>query len=232
MGDIMTNDFDHRKGHRERLREKFLQNKLCDYELLELLLAYAIPRIDVKPIAKNLLRAFGGVREIMDAPMEKLVAISGIKQNTAIFIKALREVMMLDYKSYFASNPIFHDFKAFENYCKSALLQKQEEEFHVLYLDAGYRLILDELHSHGTIDWSAVYPREIVKRALNLNASIVILLHNHPTGAGTFSNDDIAVTNELQTMLKSIGIEIFDHFLVANGLLYSAKNMFLFRSKM
>lgn len=225
----MAKESDFTKGHRTRLREKFLDKKLADYELLELLLTFAIPRIDVKPIAKDLLKRFGGVREILTAPMDKLRMVSGIGRATAIFIKVIYDIMLIDYKNHLAMTPIFHDFRVLENYCKTLLANKSTEEFHVLYLDAGYKLIEDDCHSVGTIDWSAVYPREIVKRSLDVNAKIVILVHNHPSGAGSFSSDDITISQEIRNMLKVMDVILFDHLLVANGLVYSAKNLYLLK---
>ena len=226
MSDKKTN-LSHTIGHRVRLREKFTQGKLADYELLELLLTYAIPRMDVKPIAKDLLKTFGGMREILTASPEKLAAVSGIKQSTAIFLKLIHEITLIDFRRNLADTPIFHDFSVLENYCKTLLCGKTREEFHVLFLDPGYKLIEDFAHSDGTIDSSAIYPREIVKRALNLGARIVILLHNHPTDIPVFSEDDVNSTKELQSMLKSMHMELFDHLLVANGMIYSMKNMML-----
>ncbi|MCL2331458.1 MAG: DNA repair protein RadC [Proteobacteria bacterium] len=218
-------DTSYAAGHRERLREKFLQHKLMDYEILELLLTYAIPRRDVKPLARQLMGKFQGAHQILGAPMEELERIDGIKRNTAIFIKAIFEIMLLDYKNYLAKTPIFHEYKMLEDYCKLMLSGKTVEEFHVLYLDADKRLIADETHSSGTSDWAAIYPREILKRGLATNANSVILVHNHPTNAAMFSTEDINATKELYSLLKSVNINLFDHLLVANGLVYSAKNM-------
>lgn len=225
----MTKETDYRLGHRTRLREKFLDGKFTEAELLELLLTYAIPRIDVKPIVRELLKKFRGTREILIAPLEKLMAIPGLGANTAIFIKAVHESMLIGFKSHMASVPVFHDLYVLESYCQTLLANKATEEFHVLYLDSGYKLIEDHLHSNGTIDWSAVYPREVVKRAITLNAKIAILIHNHPSGNSSFSNEDIKITHEIRDMLKVMDVTLFDHFLVANGLVYSARNLYLLK---
>ncbi|MDR0741278.1 MAG: hypothetical protein LBF28_00705, partial [Rickettsiales bacterium] len=148
------------------MRQKFLKNKLADYELLELLLAYAIPRRDVRPLARELMKIFGGVYNILTAPIESLINIRGVKENTAIFIKSIYELMMLGHKSYLSDTPIFHDYQKLSEYCKLLLSGKPVEEFHLLYLDSNYRLLSDDLHSSGTVDWAAIYPREVVKRAL------------------------------------------------------------------
>ena len=135
--------------------------------------------------------------------------------------------MELDYKYYLNNAPIFHNYEKLENYCKLAVGGKSVEEFHVLYLDAQFKLIQDETHSKGTIDWAAVYSREIVKRALDLNARSVVLLHNHPTPYTSFSSQDIQITKELQNALDKLDINLYDHLLVSADVVYSARNMFL-----
>ena len=212
-------------GHRERLRQKFIEHKITDNEILELLLCYAVPRRDMKPVMKRLLVEFGNIRSVMNAPIERLKSIKGIGQSTAIFIKAVHELMLLGHRHYFNENPVFRDYESLCNYCKAALGGKPIEEFHVLYLDANYRLISDDTHSTGTIDWAAVYPREILKRALDLNSRHVILLHNHPEQSPVFSGDDLRITKALVGILKVVGIEVFDHLLVSGDTVYSAKNL-------
>lgn len=224
-----SDDSSYRLGHRERLRQKFLKNKLVDYELLELLLTYAIPRCDVRPLARELMKTFGGAYNVLTAPVEALTKVRGVKENTAIFIKAIHEMMVLGHKDYLNDTPIFHDYQRLSEYCKLLLSGKKIEEFHILYLDSDYRLLTDHLHSSGTIDWAAVYPREIVKRALELNARSVVMLHNHPTPNTSFSSADIEITGTVKNILKSVDIELFDHLLVSGSIVYSAKNMFLIK---
>lgn len=224
-----SKDSSYRLGHRERLRQKFLQNKLVDYELLELLLTYAIPRCDVRPLARELMKTFGGAYNVLTAPMEDLMKVKGVKLNTAIFIKSIHEMMIQGYKSYMDDKPIFHDYQKLSEYCKLLLSGKKIEEFHILYLDTDYKLLCDDLHSSGTIDWAAVYPREIVKRALELNARSIVMLHNHPTPNTSFSTTDIEVTTEIKKILESVDVALFDHLLVSGNIVYSAKNMFLIK---
>lgn len=224
-----SSDSSFRLGHRERLRKKFLQGKLVDYELLELLLTYAIPRCDVRPLARELMKTFGGTYNVLTAPVESLTKVRGIKENTAIFIKAIHELMVIGHKSYLTDTPIFHDYQKLSEYCKLLLSGKHVEEFHVLYLDANYKLLADDLHSSGTIDWAAVYPREIVKRALELNAASIVMLHNHPSGGTSFSSDDIKITGDVKKILAGIDVALFDHLLVSGNIVYSAKNMFLIK---
>lgn len=225
--DMDSKDSSYRSGHRIRLREKFLAGKLVDYELLELLLTYALPRIDVKPIARSLLKKYGGIHQVLNAPIESLVTNQGIKENSAVLIKLIHEMMLVDYRNHMADAPIFHDYKRVSDYSLQLLSGKSVEEFHVLYLGPNYKLLSDDLHSSGTLDWAAVYPREILKRALGLNARSVILMHNHPTPGTAFSTPDIEITADIKKILATVDIELFDHILVTGGIVHSAKNMFL-----
>lgn len=214
-------------GHRERLRQKFLDNKLADYELLELLLSFVIPRRDVRPLARGLIAHFGGLGPVFTAPIENLMEYKGLGRNTAIFIKAIQQIMICGYRETLDRQKIFHDEKILANYCKMQLAGKQVEEFHLLYLGADWRLLSDDLHSVGTSDWAAVYPREIVKRALDLNARYVVMLHNHPTPNMSFSSQDIEITTEVQNKLAAVDITLHDHYVVSGGIIYSARNLFL-----
>ncbi|MDR0727169.1 MAG: DNA repair protein RadC [Rickettsiales bacterium] len=228
-GNLESKDSSFRIGHRERLRHKFLQGKLVDYELLELLLTYAIPRCDVKPLSRDLIKAFGGVSGVLAAPIESLTKVKGVKENTAVLIKLIHELMVTGHKSYLTDTPIFHDYQKLSEYCRLLLSGKPVEEFHVLYLDSNYKLLADDLHSSGTIDWAAVYPKEIVKRSLELNASSIVMLHNHPSANTSFSSDDIKITGDIKKILASIDVVLFDHLLVSGSIVYSAKNMFLIK---
>lgn len=230
LGDaVKSDDLDFHLGHRERLRQKFLDNKLADYEKLELLLGFVIPRRDVRPLARGLLAKFGGISQILTAPIEKLTEYKGIGKNTAIFIKLIHSIMISGYKAHLDETPAFHDDKILANYCKLLLSGKNVEEFHVLYFDSRMHLLADDLHSVGTIDWTAVYPREIVKRALDVNAKYVLLLHNHPTPNTSFSSDDIRLTTQVQEVLKPLDIDLYDHYVVSGGIVYSARNLFLLK---
>lgn len=222
-------DLSFHQGHRERLRQKFLEDKLTDYELLELLLSYAIPRRDVRPLARSMIKEFGGLYQILTASYDRLLKHSGLGKNTVIFIKAIQSFMLKGYKSCMDNRPIFHDESILHNYCKLMLSGKTTEEFHILYLNSDMRLLSDDLHSSGTIDWAAVYPREILKRALDINAKYVVLLHNHPTPNTSFSTQDIEITTKLKNMLSSVEIVLFDHYVVSGSIIYSAKNMFLLK---
>ena len=218
-------------GHRQRLRQKFLAGQLAEYEILELLLTYIIPRRDVRTLSRQLYKKYGGIHQLMAAPIESLVDNDGIKENSAVFFKLIYHLMQLEYKAFFDESPIFFNHEKLLNYCKLLMADKTIEEFHVFYLDVRYRLIKDELHSTGTIDWAAVYIREIAKKALDLNAHSVVLLHNHPSGYTSFSSQDIEMTQELEDTLKKLAINLYDHLLVSGNIVYSACNMHLLDKK-
>jgi DNA repair protein RadC len=198
---------------------------MTEYEMLELLLTYSISRIDVKPVARLLLNKFGCWHRIIAAPIAELTRIPGVGQNTAIFLKALHSASLRSYTYILKDAPIFHNHQILENYCKALLADKNIEEFHILYLDEKNQLTEDEIHASGTTDHAAVYPREIVRRAMDLNAAKIIVIHNHPNGSPMFSKEDIELTYDLHAMMKPLGMEVFDHLLVANGLVFSAKAM-------
>lgn len=218
-------------GHRARLRQKFLDGKLSDYELLELLLTYAIPRRDVRVLARQLCKKYGSVIQVLEAPVESLLENEGIKENTVAFFKLIHKLMCMDCEHVLTEKPIFHNYDTLCRYCKLVVGGKPIEEFHVLYLDTNLQLIEDETHSVGTVNWSAVYVREIVKRALDLNARSVVLLHNHPTPNMSFSQSDIDITKELEIALSKVKIEMFDHMLVSGDVIYSARNDYFFDRK-
>lgn len=212
-------------GHRERLRQKFLGNKLAEYEKLEMLLGYAVPRRDVRPLAHALLRHFGSLPQVLGASYENLIAFPGVGPGIAIFLKLVNDIIMCGYRDMLATRPVFHKIENLYNYCKWNLANKTVEEFHVLYLDDKFRLIQDQTHSVGTVDSSSVYVREIVKRALELNAKSVVLVHNHPVSNDGFSTMDMDATAEVQRMLKNVGVTVFDHLLVDKFTVSSARGL-------
>ena len=212
-------------GHRERLRAKFLDGKLTDYEKLELLLAYVIPRRDVRPLSRSLIKQFGGVYQVFTASVNELTACKGVGKNTAIFIKLVHEIMTVNYKYQMRETPIFHDEKILHNYCRMVLGNKPVEELHILYLDKYLQLISDELHTTGTINSSGVYPREIAKRALELNARSVVMVHNHPGSNDSHSMADLEITQKVKSVLAGLDIDFYDHLVVANDSVYSARQL-------
>ncbi|MBO4480610.1 MAG: RadC family protein [Alphaproteobacteria bacterium] len=214
-------------GHRERLRQNFLDDKLANYELLELLLSYAIPRRDVRPLARMLYSKFGGIFPILSAPLDELCRIPGMGKNTAIFLKVIQKIFLVGYQMESTDVPIFHTPEQFNNYCKLLLGGKGVEEMHILYLDSDRRLLEDEMHSRGTIDYTTLYEREIIGRAITLGAKFIILVHNHPKAQTSFSKEDVQITVELKNKLDAIGVILHDHCVVSGGILYSMRDLML-----
>lgn len=219
-----TKEKPHYVGHRERLREKLLvrgENSLADYELLELILMMALPRIDVKPLAKTLLTRFKNFAGVLNASPEELMTVKGIKETTAATIKIIPAACMRLTKVEILDTPVFNSWSKIQDYCFLKLAHKKNERFHILFLNIKLHLIADEEHQHGTVNHTPVYPREILSRALALNASSLILVHNHPAGDSKPSEGDIKITDELRKILKMSDISIYDHLIIGRQGIYS-----------
>jgi DNA repair protein RadC len=210
----------HYLGHRERLRARFLAagaDAMPDYEILELVLTTILPRQDVKPLAKGLIATFGSFADAIAAPIEKLTEIDGVKEKTAIQLKVIEAAALRLSKTRLINRPVLSSWNALLDYCASAMARAEREEFRVLFLDRKNVLIADEIQSQGTIDHTPVYPREIMRRALELSASAMILVHNHPSGDPTPSRADIDMTREIVEAAKSLRITVHDHLVVGRG---------------
>lgn len=208
---------DHRAGHRARLRARFVQGglkALQDYELLELVLFRAIPRRDVKPLAKQLMTRFGDVASVMAAPMERLREVDGLGDAAILEIKIVAAAAERMAQVEALNRPAMTDFDAVTSYCRVAMARSAEEQFRLFFLDRKNRLIADELQSRGTVNQVAVYPREVVTRALELRASAVIMAHNHPSGDPTPSKADIELTRRIAKALSAVDIDLLDHVIV------------------
>ena len=207
---------DHRHGHRDRLRQRFLKGgatALQDYELLELLLFLAIPRKDVKPLAKDLITRFGSVAEVLTRPRGSLEA-AGLSDNAIAALKTVEAAALVLAADDVRDVPVISSWQALLKYLRLAMARKDREQFRILFLDKKNRLIADEVQNEGTIDHTAVYPREIAKRALELSASAVILVHNHPSGDPQPSRGDIAMTKEINEALHKLDIQVHDHLVI------------------
>ncbi len=218
----------HYLGHRERLRNKLIEsgeNSLADYELLELLLTIIIPRRDVKPLAKELISKFGSFANVINADITELKQIKGIGDTASIAFKIIKSSITRTLKNKVEKDTIISNWPELINYCKSSIGNKKTEEFHVLYLNTKSRLIKDETHSTGTINSSSVYPREILKRVLELGASSIIIVHNHPTGDTAPSNADINITKKIKEILKTIDVPLHDHLIVGKSDVLSFKSL-------
>jgi len=204
----------HYLGHRDRLRDRALAGGLSalpDYELLELLLFRAIPRGDVKPLAKGLLARFGSLAAVLGASADELKTVSGVGETAALELKLVQEAALRAAKTALAKRPVISSWSALLAYVKQALAHEAREQFRVLFLDKKNQLIADEVMNRGTVDHAPVYPREVARRALELSASAVILVHNHPSGDPTPSAADVDMTRQVAEALKALRIAIHDH---------------------
>jgi DNA repair protein RadC len=207
----------HYYGHRDRLRARFTEvggDAMPDYELLELVLFRSIPRRDVKPIAKELIKRFGTFAEVLAAPPGRLTEVEGIGDNIVTDLKILEAAARRLAKGEVTKRPILSSWGTVIDYCRTAMAFMDKEQFRILFLDKRNALIADEVQQSGTVDHTPVYPREVVKRALELSASALILVHNHPSGDPTPSSADIKMTREIVDVATPLGITIHDHIIV------------------
>ncbi|HLH98395.1 MAG TPA: DNA repair protein RadC [Xanthobacteraceae bacterium] len=207
----------HYHGHRERLRERFLiggSAAVTDYELIELVLFRALPRRDVKPLAKDLIERFGSFAEVVSAPRERLAEVKGLGEAAITELKVVEAAAHRLARGQVQKRPALSSWSSVLDYCRTAMAFADKEQFRVLFLDKRNRLIADEMQQKGTVDHTPVYPREVVKRALELAATAVILVHNHPSGDPTPSQADIQMTLEIINVAKPLGIAVHDHIIV------------------
>jgi DNA repair protein RadC len=207
----------HHLGHRERLRRRFAEGgeaALPDYELLELLLFRSIPQRDVKPLAKQLIQHFGSFAEVVGAPLSRLREVKGVGESVALDLKIVEAALRRTMKGQVAKKPVLSSWSSVIDYCRLAMAFAEREQFRILFLDRKNALIADEVQQTGTVDHTPVYPREVVRRALELSATALILVHNHPSGDPTPSGADMRMTRELVDIAKPLGIAIHDHIIV------------------
>lgn len=210
----------HFHGHRQRLRERFLAtggDGMPDYELLEMLLAQAIPRRDVKPLAKSLLDRFGSFGGVISADDEKLLAVSGMGETSVAALKVVRAAAVRLLQQEVTGRDIISSWDRLIDYCRAAMAHETVEQLRLLFLDKRNVLITDEVQQRGTVDHTPLYIREVVKRALDLSASALIVVHNHPSGDPTPSRGDIDMTNDLKDALDKIGITLHDHVIIGRN---------------
>ncbi|GGG27712.1 RadC family protein [Chelatococcus composti] len=210
-------DTPHYHGHRERLRNRFREAgeaSLADYELLELVLFRSIPRRDVKALAKELIRRFGSFAEVIAAPPSRLREVEGVGESVVTDIKIVEAAARRIARGAVAKRPVLSSWSAVIDYCRTAMAFADKEHFRVLFLDKRNGLIADELQQTGTVDHTPVYPREVVKRALELSATAIILVHNHPSGDPTPSSADIKMTRTIGEIAKALGVTVHDHIIV------------------
>ena len=207
-------------GHRERLRERAAKGglgALPDYELLEIYLFRTFARGEVKPLAKALLARFGSLAGVFSASIAELKTVAGIGEAAAIDLKLLHEATIRVAREPVRKRPVISSWTALLDYVRIALANEPREQFRVLFLDKKNQLIADETLHHGTVDHAPVYPREVMRRALELSASAIILVHNHPSGDPTPSEADLSMTKEIQKGCKYLGLTLHDHIIVGAG---------------
>ena len=211
----------HYHGHRERLRDRFRDagpDALSDYELLEMVLFRALPRRDVKPLAKSLITKFGSFAEVVHAPELRLKEISGLGDSAITEIKLIAATASRVAKGQInTQKTVLSSWSSVIEYCRAAMAFADKEQFRILFLDKRNQLIADELQQVGTIDHTPVYPREVVKRALELSATAIILVHNHPSGDPTPSTADVQMTKSIMSIASPLGISVHDHIIVGKS---------------
>ena len=187
---------------------------LSDYEMLELVLFRALPRRDVKPLAKALIAKFGSFAEVISAPESRLREVKGIGASAVTDLKIVQAAANRPARGQVHRKPVLSSWSAALDYCRTAMAFEDKEQFRILFLDKRNQLIADEVQQQGTIDHTPVYPREVVKRALELSATAIILVHNHPSGDPTPSSADIEMTKQVASVAKPLGVQLYDHIIV------------------
>ncbi|GAK33048.1 DNA repair protein RadC [Iodidimonas nitroreducens] len=213
----MPGDPSDNTDHRQRLRTRFMATRgqgMPDYEMIELLLMGAIPRRDVKPLAKQMLKLFGSYEGVITASPERLREVDGVGEVAISMIKLVEATALRLSQSKVLNRPILSNWRALLDYCTAAMAHAKTEQFRILFLDRKNILMADEVQQQGTIDHTPVYPREVIKRALELHASALILVHNHPSGDPTPSRGDIEMTKDIVEAAKKLGISVHDHLVI------------------
>ncbi|UDQ99178.1 DNA repair protein RadC [Lentisphaerota bacterium WC36G] len=211
-------------GHRQRLKQRFLSNNLAgmhDYEVLELLLTYSIPRRDVKPLAKRLLAEFGSIANVFDADIKELVKVKGIAENSAILISLLRNIATMYLEQQALDVDVLRSPKKVYDFARMKLGNSNIEQFLVIFLNIKHHVICCEIMSKGTVDRTVAYPRDIMRMALTNSATGIILVHNHPTGVCEPSINDINLTERIVASADTCDVAVLDHIIVSKNDFYS-----------
>lgn len=217
----------HYLGHRERLRSRLLDSSrgsMPDYEILEMLLFLSKPRGDMKPLAKQLITTFGSFGKVLNAEPEALAKVKGVGDSTIAALRVVQESVDRILKEEVEEKVVLQHWKALLDYCRAAMGHLTTEQFRVLYLNKKNMLLADEVQGTGTIDHTPVYPREVVKRAIYLGATSIILTHNHPSGDPTPSPADIEMTFKIMEACKAVGVTVHDHLIITAKKHYSFKS--------
>jgi DNA repair protein RadC len=218
----------HYSGHRDRVRQKFEDSNgenFTDYELLELLLFRSLPRRDTKPIAKALIARFGSLAEVLGAPPRRLQEVAGVGPSAAIDLKIVAAVSRRMLAGEIMHREVLSSWSKVVDYCRAAMAFEEREQFRILFLDRKNAIIADEVQQRGTVDHTPVYPREIIRRALELSATAIILVHNHPSGDPAPSRADIDMTRTIVDTAKPLGIAVHDHIIIGKNGVASMKSL-------
>lgn len=215
-------------GHRQRVRERFLKSEgrdMADYELLELALMIAIPRRDVKPLAKALIDKFGSFADVIAAENEDLLAVNGVKETTLAVLKLIKAgAIRMSWQTLAASDaPVINNMDVLIDYCRSSMCYQDVEEFRIVFLDTKLKVICDEIQQKGTINYVSIHPREVVKSAMKHSSNAIIMIHNHPSGVVTPSKADIELTKLVRDACETVEITLLDHLIVSRNNVYSFK---------
>jgi DNA repair protein RadC len=208
------------EGHRERMRARILAGQgetMAEYELLEMVLFIALPRVDTKALAKALIARFGSFAGVIAAPREELLEVKGVGESAVATLKVVKLAAERLARAEVVERPVLNNWDRLMDYLHAVLARERVEQFRVLYLDTRNRLIADEAQARGTVNHTPVYPREVVKRALDVKATALILVHNHPSGDPTPSREDIEMTQEVKRAAAALSIALHDHVIVGNG---------------
>ncbi|MBV8705335.1 MAG: DNA repair protein RadC [Acetobacteraceae bacterium] len=208
------------EGHRTRMRARLLSagaEALADHEMLEMVLFLALPRRDTKPVARALLGRFGSFGGVIAAPVNDLRGIEGLGEAGTAALKLVQGAALRLMRAEVMERPVLSNWDRLLDYLSAALARERVEQFRVLFLDARNRLLADEAQSRGTVNHTPVYPREVVKRALELHATALILVHNHPSGDPTPSHEDVAMTEEVKAAASVLSVTLHDHIIIGNG---------------
>lgn len=217
----------HYHGHRQRLRERFLTHggdSLADYELLEMLLFAASPRGDVKPLAKALIEHFGSFKKVLQAEINALSKVEGCGESAIAAMKLVQASAQRLLAEELTELPLMANWQALLDYCRTTMGHLKKEQFRILFLNHKNRLIANELQQEGTVNHAPVYVREVIKRALELQASALILVHNHPSGDTTPSQADIDITKHIANTGKPLGVAVHDHLIISDNSHFSFKS--------
>ncbi|BET36017.1 MULTISPECIES: RadC family protein [Wolbachia] len=217
---------DYKKGHRKRLRERIISDNgqsLLDYEILEHILYSAYSRIDVKPVAKNLIEIFGSLNKVFNADLEALQNIEGVSNAAISAIFCVKQAFVRSAREEVKDLPIINNWENLLDYLKVSIGSLNKENFRVIYMNKRYRLIAEDLQNFGTIDQTPIYVREIIRRALLIGSTSIVISHNHPSGDIQPSSSDMFLTRQLAEACKSIGIELIDHIIITFSSYFSFK---------